>query len=335
MVFMSGNSNLSNSSKQNPFEKYTSESPGPNLNEQSGPNSSPNEQNSSPTEGELPKLTQRESFVVNLINQGVIDNKVIAKEVKTGIRNIQKVVQNLKKKGAIGISSPIVRQSDRSGEQSGIRLHAEQFLIKPLWKAERYAGKIGKAIQIENNTILIEKDIIQYYCNYSFFGSDSYAATAKSFNYHNKIFKILENDLGCVIIKSRSQNIERVKSEYAQINNGLAKKVENEGQRIRLRTTDEGKVWFEIDNSWNLHEAETKGKTAHRDMQKVVEPLFNDMRDKDFYLMSDTKSMIDKLAIVSSNIVQSQLSTDSMFQRTNESVNWLAENIKSHGPVLF
>lgn len=300
-----------------------------------------NSPNSSPTQGNLPKLTKKETKILELLNCGIIESKQIAAVDKTGMRNIQKIIRSIKKKGIIGISSPIVRQNERSGEQTnissrhinennGIRLHAQQFSIRPIWKSDKYQLSIGKKIEIDNNTILVHADSIQYYCKHSFFGSDTWASTAKSFEYHNKIFRILENDLGCVIVKDRSQNIEIVKAEYAHIQNGLAKMMENEGRKIRVRSFD-GKVWFEIDNSWKLHEAETRGKTAQIDMQKVVEPFFNDMREKPNYLPSDTKDMIDKLAMVSSNLTNANFSYKPMFQEMNDNLMRFANAMEFYG----
>src|SRR3990167_2479730 len=210
--------------------------------------SSFSEKKSSFSEGLIPKLSNAEIGVLNIIREGIIDTARIASRRQTGIRNIQKIIRKLKKKGVLGISSPIANQSELSGEQktlsgelNGIRLHAEQFSITPLTKSQKYTDAIGKKITIDNNTILIH--------------------------------------------------------------NGLAVKMEGEGEKIRIRSNELGKVWFEIDNSWNLHEAETKGKTAQRDMQGVIEPYFNDMRDKDNFLPSDVKKMIEGLVMTSSNMV--------------------------------
>lgn len=295
-------------------------------------NTSPN---SSPTVGLVPKLTKSEEEVLNIIKQGTIDTKQISIIKKTGIRNIQKIIKSLKAKGALGlINELLTNQANQTNELNGIRLHAQQFLITPLSQSERYNLAIGKIINIDNNTIIVNSDVLQYYCNHSFFGSDSWAATAKSLEYFNRILRTLENQLNCVLSKPRSENITMVKSEYAHIQNGLAKKLEREGEKVKVRSDNDGKVWFHIDNSWNLHEAETIGKNAQRDMQRVIEPFFNDMRDKTNYLPSDTKSMIDKLVETSSNLVRHSESISENIGLMTSKLNFMAVNQESHAGLI-
>ena len=161
--------------------------------------SSFSEKKSSFSEGLIPKLSNAEIGVLNIIREGIIDTARIASRRQTGIRNIQKIIRKLKKKGVLGISSPIANQSELSGEQktlsaelNGIRLHAEQFSITPLTKSQKYTDAIGKKITIDNNTILIHNESIQYYCNKSFSGSDTWAATAKAMIYHDRVIRTLE-----------------------------------------------------------------------------------------------------------------------------------------------
>lgn len=297
--------------------------------------------NSSLSEGLVSKLTKTEQEVLNILKEGTLDNNHIAKTRQTTIRAVQKIIKNLRIKGALGLSSPIANKSEHTNEQDEHRLHAEQYTIEPITKSENYNSLIGKKLNVDGNTILIHNDIIQYYCAKSFFGYDSWAATAKAMKYHDRVIRTLENDLKCILIKPRSQNITRVKSEYAHIKNGLAKKLEREGEKFRCRASEDGHIWFEIDNSWNFHEAETKGKTAQRDMQKVIEPVFNDMRDNKFYLMSDTKTMIDNLAKASDNLIKANLDYKPMFYEMNENLlkfanamTFYGEHFKSHAGLI-
>lgn len=294
---------------------------------------------SSPSLGLVPKLTKAEQEVLNIIKEGIISTKEISIRRKTTQRNIQKIIQNIKKKGVLGISSPIANKNEQANELNGFRLHAEQFTIEPITKGEKYIKAIGKKLDIDGNTILVHNDIVQYYCNKSFFGSDVWAATAKSMDYLNRIVNTLENELQSILTKPRSQNIERVKSEYAHIQNGLAVKMEREGEKIRIRADEDGHVWFTIDNSWNFKEAETHGKTAQRDMQKVIEAPFNDMRTNPFYLPSDTKILVDGLVKASLNLVQANSNIHEnlnsqlkLLEVQTRSTVALAQNIEAHIP---
>ena len=45
--------------------------------------------------------------------------------------------------------------------------------------------------------------------------------------------------------------------------------------------------------------------------------------------------MLDKLAVISSNMIKTQENEYSLLHKTNESVNWLSKNIERHGPAWF
>jgi DNA-binding transcriptional ArsR family regulator len=66
------------------------------------------------------------------------------------------------------------------------------------------------------------------------------------------------------------------RQHYALIKNALAKQYDKEGKKLYV-TNEQGR-WFEIDNSFNLHEAETiHPKTADQDNKKVQD-FFNGIK---------------------------------------------------------
>jgi len=68
------------------------------------------------------------------------------------------------------------------------------------------------------------------------------------------------------------------RQHFANINNSLAKQYNKDGSKLNIYNKDG--LWFIIDNSFNLQEAETTNpKTADKDMDKVVMPFFNDLKD--------------------------------------------------------
>ena len=74
---------------------------------------------------------------------------------------------------------------------------------------------------------------------------------------------------------------------------------------MRVYTTEDHKLWFTIDNSLNLHEAETQHpKTAKHDMQEVVRPFFNDMRDH--YLATGEALTMTGLLKINEGILKGQ-----------------------------
>ena len=276
------------------------------------------------------ELTKSEKEVLLLLTDEFLTVQQIAIRRKTSIRAVQKTIKSLKEKGALNIGSQKVRFSDGSGEppRNGMRLHAEQWLIKILNKDERYNDLVGKSIRIDDNTVRLHRDVIVIYSNKHFYGSDTWATTAKSIDYWNSFFTKLEWKFKIILVKRDAENIDRVRAEYAQIKNGLAVKCEREAEKIRIRTREDGKVWFEIDNSFNYKEAETKHrKTAERDMQTIIEPYFNDMRDNEIDLPSDTKTMIKDLAEIAKNMIHGQKNSLLIEQE-------YAKNMKRHVSVM-
>ena len=69
------------------------------------------------------------------------------------------------------------------------------------------------------------------------------------------------------------------RQHYALVKNALAEQYDHEGKRLHVREPDEGKLWFVIDNSFNLHEAETVHPwTADSDNAKV-QNFFNSLKE--------------------------------------------------------
>lgn len=65
---------------------------------------------------------------------------------------------------------------------------------------------------------------------------------------------------------------------YSMIKNSLARQYDREGKKLNVY--NESGLWFLIDNSFNLHEAETVNpKTSDADMDKHVLPFFNGLKE--------------------------------------------------------
>jgi len=219
------------------------------------------------------------------------------------VRAVEMIVAKLKNKGYLDIvnrPSKKLRFFESTNEETSqkknffhqIRLHGQEFNIKIIYKSLNYNDLIGKIIKIDSNTVRLYKNSIEVYSDKSFYGENTHKATAKSFEYWNKFFIRLENQLKCVLIKNRNQNISIVNQHYAEINNELAKECEIKGDNIKVYTTETGKLWFLIDNSFNLHEAETVGKSAKEDMEEIINPFFNDLRNNKVMLPSEMQKLL-------------------------------------------
>jgi len=243
-------------------------------------------------------LTKTETKIYHLLTQEYLSPKRIALRRKCSFQAVYKIIKQLKDKGIINKHFQGVEKSQCTLKPNQIRLHGQEFNIKILWKDKRYKGIMSRSniIYIDGNTVRLFKDSIEVYSGHSFFGDDPQSATSKSFGYWNKLFIRLENDLKVNLIKPRKQNIRMVKHHYSEVDNEYADECEKKGYKIRVFAREDSKLWFMIDNSFNLHEAETQHPdSAKYDMEKIKEH-FNDIRENNPPTITEIMGVINKIA---------------------------------------
>ncbi len=280
--------------------------------------------NGCPTVPPAVTLTTSEQEVLRLIKDEHLSTGKIKIVRGCSRQAVNKIIKSLKKKGFLGYGNMVnhlVDKSESSCQPSegacqqtdhSIRLHGQEFNIRILHKDERYTNIIGKVIDVDGNTVRCYRESVEIYSGKSFFAADAQKATAKSFKYWNGFFARLETDLNVVLTKPRTQNIKLVANHYSEVNNELASECEKKGDKIRVYTTEDGKLWFTIDNSFNLREAETQhGQTGEEDMQQVVQPFFNDMRDNKPPKISEITKAIHDLVIAINKMAEENHETAS------------------------
>jgi len=209
----------------------------------------------------------------------IVDRRQCSKEA------VYKIIRRLKQKGLITGSFQSVESVESTNLSDNtfsnkMRLHAQEFNIKIISKTNKYfqSKQRGNTIQIDGNTIRLFNDSIEIYSGQSFFEKDEQTATGRSLAYWNRFIARLEHELGVVLIKPRVQNITLVNQHYAETNSDIAKDCLDKKEKIKIITLDDGKVWFTIDNSWNLKERECiHPETAKQDSEAVSKQL-NDWR---------------------------------------------------------
>jgi len=226
-------------------------------------------------------LSNSEAEVLGMLSEFNTIKKVAIRR-NTSVQAIYKIVKNLKKKGFVGIGLKVENiKPTFKPSPFPIRLHGQEFNIQIIYKDERYKEmlKSSNLINIDNNSIRLYNDSIEVYSGQSFYADDTQKAFVKSLDYFNRLFVRLEDEFKILILKPRSQNIRLVNQHYAEVNNELAEETERQGDKIRVYTDDDGKLWFIIDHSLNCNEAETlHPETAKHDMGEVIKPFFNDLR---------------------------------------------------------
>jgi len=247
----------------------------------------------------LPPLTAVQSEILYLISKEFLTSKQVACRRKTSVQAVNKVVRKLKKLGLLGVAKIGVSKNRCTLKPfEKIRLHGEELNVRILYKDERYLRVVGRTVSLDGNTVRCFKNSLEIYSGQSFFGSDPRSALSRSMSYWPRFFSRLEHEFNIIVFKPRSQNIKFVKAHFAEVGNAFARDCEVRGDKIVVRSTDDGKLWFLIDNSFNLHEAETvHPESSFDDMDGVIQPFFNDLRDNRPPTLSEIMVLLDKLAV--------------------------------------
>ena len=232
-------------------------------------------------------------------------------------------------------------------KDNDIRLHNVQVTIKILHKPRGYDYRKNNMIamkvrdydltnlnnnykeQFKVNDVTVKTNIDSI----ELFPKDIYAETEQQASKRLmdivfEVIKRIENLYHVTLIKDNYCNIRISRQHYALIRNQLAKLYRNEhkGSVFRVFDDGDGKVRLTIDISQGPEfEAEHPTKSPS-DVNKC-QPYFKDLINKEHFLPSDTKEMIQGLVTASQN----------MLQRQEQSLlieKEYAHNMKTHVEVL-
>ena len=238
----------------------------------------------------ISKITTNEQDIFNLITKEYLTVKQIMYRRRKKKSTIYKILKSLQRKGFLNHKNYAVKSSTPPfppfikdfppWKRNRIRLHGQQWSIGILYKNEFYGEQVGKVFYLDGNLVKCWKRNVEIYGGQSFYGDTVEGVTETSLRYWNVFFVRLQNELKVTLVKERAQNIKLVAQHYAEINNELSEECERTGDKIRVFGGEDGKLWFVIDNSLNLREAETvHPQDAGYDMQNVILPFFNDLRE--------------------------------------------------------
>jgi hypothetical protein len=281
-------------------------------------------------------------YIFSSIQQGKNPTQ-ISKELNLTKQNLNRYIQNLKRKGFIQkigygtwrilksfdqkevniLSSDRVERSKHFSPDS-IRGHAfmfrlqinsktrnwyqkEKFLIKnKIAYKPYYVGghKRGQQIIFKDWKVQLTNSSIIFQTKKSFLSdttkdSKSYAV----YEFLSRV-KALENILHANLSISGTYRFKVCRQHYSLIKNALAKQYNSEGKKLKVYT--ENGLWFIIDNSYNLNEAEgVHSKTADSDVRKVQE-WFNGLKKYEGFtpefLMKGFSGIISNQLIFDSNM---------------------------------
>ncbi|VVB59556.1 Uncharacterised protein [uncultured archaeon] len=185
-------------------------------------------------------------------------------------------------------SDPVQSPAQQGGagyvkEKHPKRIHSHQWHIIPIWKDnEKWKEHINKPIYIDGNTIWCNPEDMEVYGTLSFIDEDDLdKAFYKSLEYFTNLWGRIENQLKCEIIHDSYENIKLVRCKYGEMDSEIAKDCELKGDRIQIYAKEDGKLWFDIDWSWNFEEMHTlHPSTGKPDMKKVMKHI-DDYRNND------------------------------------------------------
>ncbi len=256
----------------------------------------------------VPKLTTAEREVLLLLTKEFLTVQQAAIRRKTSTRAVYNIRKRLIEKGVLNIVnqaiSPVEMKVHKTGGVSSeyehpIRLHGEQYHIKIISCDDRYRKLISegnKKIELDGHIVMCYRNSLDIYSNTSFFGKTPSECDSKALSYWTHFIVRLEQTVKCILMKRENMNISRVKAEFAETNNEIAKTAIKEHDKVRVVGAD-GKVWLLIDNSFNFKECETvHPKESKQDMQDTVQPFFNDLRENDYVPLSELSQQMAKMS---------------------------------------
>lgn len=244
-----------------------------------------------------------------------------------------------------------LRKSFTSLEPDTVRAHAFQFkyeLPKNLKNWERREElmkkakmkfeplklggiKRGQRILIKGRKVwLLDKSIIIYEQE-SFFASKAGKARSKAINHFVKLLRACERYLKADLQLHKSR-FKVSRQHYALVKNALAKQYDDNGKRLHCYT-GEG-LWFLIDNSFNLHEAETvHPKSAVKDNEKVQD-FFNGIKKHEGFTPDFIVNSLGNTTQIMQHLDHNLKTHFSVLDRIAKAVTNLEKEVKKFGEKL-
>ncbi len=161
------------------------------------------------------------------------------------------------------------------------RLHGEEYNVQVLNGSSTFdrARRRGTDLFLDGHRVRIYSRSLEIYSGRDFWGLTPRDCEAESSRYWFRFLAMLEHRLNVLLVKPGTHNIRRVKHHVAEVGNELAVQANRDKERIRV--SKDGREWLLADASKGFQELETVDpQSAALDMQDVVMPFFNDLRDR-------------------------------------------------------
>ena len=149
----------------------------------------------------------------------------------------------------------------------------EPLLIGGINRGQKLEFK-GRKIWLTNKSIVI-------YEKSSYLADTSKEVQDRAIQDLLSLMKSLEKYLQANFKTGRYYKFKVSRQHYSLVKNALAQQYDKEGNKLQVFNEDE--LWFLIDNSYNLHEAETVHPKTSVDDNKKVQDYFNGIKKFENY----------------------------------------------------
>ena len=194
-------------------------------------------------------------------------------------------------------------------EEGKVRAHGLQFKLRlpniPKWLSRKEVltnnnipfedliiggANRGQKLIFKGRKIWLTDKTIIIYEKASYFGDNAREAKNYAIYELKTLLEGLERYLGVDLKIDHKYLFKISRQHYALIKNTLAKQYSKEGKKLEIY--NETGLWFVIDNSFNLYEAETQGKRAVTANEKV-KVFFNELEELEGFT---PKIMVNSIA---------------------------------------
>lgn len=188
--------------------------------------------------------------------------------------------------------------------------------------------KRGQKIMIKGRKVWLLNKSIVIYEKESFLASKATQARSNAISHFVGLLRACERYLRADLQLHKSR-FKVSRQHYALVKNALAKQYDEEGKRLHCYTGDG--LWFIIDNSFNLHEAETiHPKTAVKDNEKI-QNFFNGIKKHEGFTPDFINDSIGKVTNNQIMFAENMKSHISAVQKLGAAVEELSKEVKKFG----
>ena len=241
-------------------------------------------------------LTKTQTEILEMYTVKKYTISQIANRRQTTKRAVYKILRELRQKGWLEKhSSQKAMPSIMPLSKRYYRLHNLHYKVTPYYYYERYEKNIGKTIFYGKWVIHVNQRSLEFQtqAKKSFDSKDLNECPRLARESFIKAIIKMQERVGCEIIKDQKMNIELVNHHIAEVNNGIARLVQDK----KLFIMDEnGMIWAIIDKSLKVLETETIDPKYALDDARALEKHYNAMRKPEVMTNEELQVIVTEFA---------------------------------------